>query len=209
MNVWVGGWSKRSYFVHLFLNFLAQRLASAKHFKDSLKMPQSQPVLHKEAEEDPPRLTTLETGVIDLFVNGVRVLGLPKSVGEIYGLLYISPEPRSFDEILNHLQISKGSTSQGLKFLRSLGAVRAVYVAGKRRDYYVAETELKKLVGGFIREELAPHLESGTERLEGLGELLPHAQGEHEKFYYDRLGKLRAWHKRTEKLLPLIQRFLS
>lgn len=170
-------------------------------------MAEVQTVLPNEASE--ASLTALETGVIDLFVNGVRVLGLPKSVGEIYGLLYIWPEPMSFDEILQRLQISKGSTSQGLKFLRSLGAVRAVYVAGQRRDFYVAETELKKLVGGFIREELAPHLVSGTERLHGLGELLPEEKEENVKFYKERLGKLRAWHQRTEKLLPLIQRFLS
>lgn len=154
-------------------------------------------------------MTPLETGVIDLFVNGVRVLGLPKSVGEIYGFLYISPEPRSFDDILQQLRISKGSTSQGLKFLRSLGAVRAVYVGGTRRDYYVAETELKKLVGGFIREDLVPHLESGTERLAGLRELLPEPGDENGAFYKERVGKLGAWHKRTEQLLPLIQKFLS
>lgn len=147
--------------------------------------------------------------MIDLFVNGVRVLGLPKSIGEIYGFLYISPEPRSFDEILERLSISKGSTSQGLKFLRSLGAVRAVYVAGTRRDYYVAETELKKLVGGFIREELTPHLDSGTDRLGGLEELLPPSQEENGSFYRERIGKLSAWHKRTEQLLPLVRRFFS
>ncbi len=172
-------------------------------------MSQSHPVLKSEANDKRSELSALETGVIDLFVNGVRVLGLPKSVGEIYGFLYISPEPRSFDEILQWLQISKGSTSQGLKFLRSLGAVRAVYVGGTRKDYYVAETELKKLVGGFIREELLPHLESGTERLDGLRELLPESHGKHAGFYNERIGKLGAWHKRTEKLLPLIRRFLS
>ncbi len=159
--------------------------------------------------DESAELSALETGVIDLFVNGVRVLGLPKSIGEIYGFLYISPEPRSFDEILDRLSISKGSTSQGLKFLRSLGAVRAVYVAGTRRDYYIAETELKKLVGGFIREELLPHLESGTERLGGFETLLPSGRDEHTTFLKERVGKLKAWHQRTEQLLPLIRRFFS
>jgi DNA-binding transcriptional regulator GbsR (MarR family) len=170
-----------------------------------MEMSQSQSVLNDEESS----LTALETGVIDLFVNGVRVLGLPKSIGEIYGLLYISPEPLSFDEILNRLQISKGSTSQGLKILRSFGAVRAVYVAGTRKDYYVAETELKKLFGGFVREQLSPHLESGTMRLQGLHGLLPNSRETHSKFYKDRLGKLETWHNRTDKLLPLIQKFLS
>ena len=33
------------------------------------------------------KLEPIQREVIALFVNGVRVLGLPKSVGEIYGLL--------------------------------------------------------------------------------------------------------------------------
>lgn len=160
-----------------------------------------------DALEQP--LSKLEVGVIDLFVNGVRVLGLPKSIGEIYGLLYLSEEPLSFDDILSRLQISKGSTSQGLKFLRSLGAVKAVYTAGSRRDHFVAETELKKLVGGFIREELTPHLESGADRVENLQAMLdPETQGEG-TFLGDRVRKLGNWHSRSGKLLPLIEKFLS
>jgi len=172
-----------------------------------MQMSQPQSILDGDASDR--TLSALETGVIDLFVNWVRVLGLPKSIGEIYGLLYISPGPLSFDEILSRLQISKGSTSQGLKILRSLGAVRAVYVAGARRDYFVAETELKKLVGGFIREELSPHLESGTERLEAIQSDLPDASEPNAQFFKDRLSKLGTWHQRTEMLLPIIRKFLS
>lgn len=160
-------------------------------------------------------LSDLETEVIDLFVNGVRVLGLPKSIGEIYGLLFASPEPLSFDQILERLEISKGSTSQGLRFLRSLGAARTVYIAGTRKDFYVAETELKKLVAGFIRGELRPHLESGSDRLARLQALVesrpsdPDLEDDSLEFYQSRIGKLRIWHQRSRKLLPLIERFLS
>jgi hypothetical protein len=54
----------------------------------------------------------------------VHVFGVPKSVGQIYGLLYASPEPLSFSDIVERLEISKGSASQGLQFLRSLGAIK-------------------------------------------------------------------------------------
>ena len=82
-------------------------------------------------------------------------------------------------------------------------------MAGTRRDYFVAETELKKLVGGFIREELAPHLESGTERLEAIQDHLPGDSEPGAQFFKDRVGKLGTWHKRTEMLLPIIRKFLS
>ena len=54
------------------------------------------------------------------------MLGLPKSIGEIYGLLYVTQEALSLDDLVSRLGISKGSTSQGLKMLRKLGAVREV-----------------------------------------------------------------------------------
>jgi hypothetical protein len=54
----------------------------------------------------------------------VQVLGVPKSVGQIYGLLYASLEPLSFSDIVERLEISKGSASQGLQLLRSLGAIK-------------------------------------------------------------------------------------
>ena len=73
----------------------------------------------------------IQRGVIDLFVRGVRVLGLPKSIGEIYGLLYISSAPLPLDAIVAKLGISKGSASQGLRFLRNLGAVVPVEIEGE------------------------------------------------------------------------------
>src|SRR6188768_1517914 len=143
-------------------------------------------------------LSALEVDVIGLFVNAVKMLGMPKSVGEIYGLLFISPEPITLDALVDRLNISKGSASQGLKVLRAFGAVKAVYVAGDRRDHYAAETELKKLAAGFIREEIKPRLESGGERLERLKSMMGGggANGDDE-FYINRLIKLSQWHARS------------
>jgi DNA-binding transcriptional ArsR family regulator len=61
---------------------------------------------------------------IELFAEVVYALGLPKSVGQIYGLLYASPAPLSFSDIVERLDISKGSASQGLQLLRTLGAIK-------------------------------------------------------------------------------------
>jgi len=67
---------------------------------------------------------TFALGCADFFDEAGRLFGLPPSVGRIYGLLYGSPKPLSFTDIVEQLEISKGSASQGLQFLRSLGAVR-------------------------------------------------------------------------------------
>jgi hypothetical protein len=60
---------------------------------------------------------------VGLFADIVSALGIPKSIGQIYGLLYASATPLSFSDIVDRLDISKGSVSQGLQLLRSLGAI--------------------------------------------------------------------------------------
>jgi HTH-type transcriptional regulator, glycine betaine synthesis regulator len=127
-------------------------------------------------------LRPLEVEVIDLFVGLSRALGQPQSIGEIFGLLFISPQPLAMDDVMERLKLSKGSASQGLKFLRNLSAIRPVYVPGERRVHYHAEAGLRTLAGNFIRDKLAPHLGNGADRLTRLTALLknlPSDQREH------------------------------
>ena len=102
----------------------------------------------------------LELESIDFFVRLMGILGMPRSVGEIYGLLYFSEKPLSMNNISSRLEISIGSASQGLKTLKSLKAVRSTYIAGDRRDHYLAETEFRRLFSNFIKDEIMPHLDS-------------------------------------------------
>jgi len=164
----------------------------------------------KHAEENAEELSTLERQVIDVFVDGVKVIGLPKSLGEIYGLLFVSPAALSLDDVVRKLRLSKGSASQGLRMLRELGAVKEAEANGSRRTLYEPDVDLKRLVGGFIREQVRPHLESGKGKV---GKLMKNAVEEEDvelrKFYRRRLQKLEAWMSRGRIVLPLIQRMLG
>ncbi|TAG26183.1 MAG: hypothetical protein EAZ36_07665, partial [Verrucomicrobia bacterium] len=71
-------------------------------------------------------LTPFEAEIVAVFADLVTLLGLPKSMGEIYGLIFASPEPLAFAVIEQKLRLSKGSVSQGLRSLRELGAIQAV-----------------------------------------------------------------------------------
>ena len=138
------------------------------------------------------------------------MLGLPKSVGEIFGVLYCSPTPLTMYDIVDRLGISKGSASQGLKMLRTLGAVREVDYLDDRKTYFIADVELKKIAGGFIREEIRPHLQSGKEKLQLLSKELDHIEDpELKQFYEERIERLGRWAKKANLVLPLLQRFLG
>lgn len=155
-------------------------------------------------------LTNLQRQVVDFFVDGVRVLGLPRSLGEIYGLLFISNEPLSLDDLVCDLGISKGSVSQGLRTLRTLGAVREAPVNGDRRTYYEPAVDLKRLVGGFIREQVRPHLDSGKTKLQSIADTASQtADPVAREFFNDRIERLESWMKRGRQVLPLLQKMLG
>lgn len=164
----------------------------------------------QEPDAETSGLTPLQEQVIAFFVDGVRVLGLPGSLGEIYGLLFISQEPLSLDDLVRMLGISKGSASQGLRTLRTLGAVRERTNDGDRRKYYEPAVDLKRLVGGFIREQVRPHLESGSLKLQKLEEMANETNDPAEReFFTDRVERLGAWMKRGGKVLPVLQKILG
>lgn len=144
---------------------------------------------------------------INLFVRAAQVLSIPRSVGEIYGLLYSSPDPMAMDEIIQSLEMSKGSASQGLRWLRDIGAVRTSYVPGDRRDFFEAEIELRKLVFGFLRNSVEPHLQRGVDHLARANKTLESIENPRVKQFADsRMNKLQQWHKLFSRILPLLAR---
>ena len=147
--------------------------------------------------------------MIELFVGGAQLIGLPKSVGQIYGYLYSAVKPTTMDQLISELGISKGSASQGLKFLRQLGAIKTQLVIGDRRDHFVAEVKSKKLMGGFIREKLIPALDEGEERIGFVKRLLAADGLLEDQLHKDQVAKLETWNKKLRMALPVIQKVLG
>lgn len=80
--------------------------------------------LGSQVSSSSPSLSAFEAEIVAVFADLVGLLGLPKSMGEIYGFVFASVEPPTFADIEQKLGLSKGSVSQGLRALRELGAVR-------------------------------------------------------------------------------------
>ena len=141
-------------------------------------------------------LAPFESELVAVFADLVVLLGLPKSMGEIYGFIFASAEPPTFADIEHKLGLSKGSVSQGLRALRELGAVReadrqndgasedramepgiqrvgqkATVEEGRKAEparatRWVATTELRQLIGTLLRERLTPYLERQDHRMQ-------------------------------------------
>jgi len=153
-------------------------------------------------------LSGLEIEAIELFINFLKLIGLPKSVGELYGLLFVSTRPLAMDELMQRLQISLGAASQGLRLLRSFGAVKVVYMPGDRRDHYTADLELSRFATVFIKDELQPRLDRALVRIRRMDELSTTLEGEEKKDLLVKIERLKHWLEKGQKMLPWILKFL-
>jgi DNA-binding transcriptional regulator GbsR (MarR family) len=161
--------------------------------------------LAKSSPVSAPTPIAFERECVAFFAEIVQLFGIPKSVGQIYGLLYASPQPLGFAAIVERLEISKGSASQGLQLLRSLGAINEAEAKDftARGVAYEAEISLRQLVTGILHERLAPLAIAGAQRLKLIKELAAQSP-ENAPFYLDRTKQLDNWRKRFTVLTPML-----
>lgn len=143
-----------------------------------------------------------------------QLLGLPRSTGQIFGLLYLSAEPLSLNQMSTKLGISKGSASMGTRQLASWGAIRKVWIPGDRRDYYEVIQDLGQVIrGGY--NNFKSKFESSGDRLEILklklsedfkSGVFPVNQKE---ILEGRINALEKVHNRISKLLPMLKKIIS
>ncbi len=148
-----------------------------------------------------------EDVLVEVFSELADLFGNPRSHGQIYGLLFSSPEPLTMDAISDRLGISKGSTSQGLRALETLGAIERNN--SRRTATYSARLELKLLISGFVRQRLLPRLDASQVRLADLAPIITDLPRSHQSEYRLRLDRVTKWHRRARQFLPLAQKFLK
>lgn len=153
-------------------------------------------------------IAAYERELTGIFIEIAEALGMPASLGAIYGLLFASPAALTMEEVIAKLEISKGSASQGLRHLEEFGAVIRERADCERSHRYSASLELKNLFSGFLRERLVPRLQRGQTRLSSLEDKIASLSGKTREIAKTRVAKLTRWHQRATLLLPLVQKFV-
>jgi DNA-binding transcriptional regulator GbsR (MarR family) len=154
-------------------------------------------------------LNPVEVEAMHLFVQLSRALGQPPSVAEIYGLLFVSPRPLNQDDLIARINLSKGSASQGLRYLLDLGAARTVYVAGDRRVHYEAVAELRNLANRFLHQQVFSYFEGSSERLDRIAVEARKLPGEQREFALARVKMLKSWERNARFILPVLMKLLG
>jgi len=98
--------------------------------------------------------------------------------------------------------MSKGSVSQGLRFLRDHGMILSVRAAGSRRERWQPTPSLATSLVNLLRSQVLPALEQSTPALRRVLEAAT-ADGASPEVL-DRLGRLNRWNGRALELAPLL-----
>ena len=145
--------------------------------------------------------------------HAAQVLGFPKSIGEIYGLLYLSPQPLSAPQICEILSASKGGVSQGVRQLITLGFIRKVRVLGNRKEHYEAVLEIGEVMRTGFDQIIKTRSVAAGRRMKSIQTTLKNERPELEAADYAlvnrRLQRLDQVQKRVKKLIPLMDAFLK
>lgn len=138
------------------------------------------------------------------------VWGVNKVMGQLHALLIASPDPLTLDDMADSLGISRSNASMNIRELRAWGVVRKVFVRGDRKDYYVAEDNIWKLLTQIVKErkrrEFEPTLEAMNRWLRdvpGVRDTLGDKEAETADVFVKRLSDMRGFLEAVDFLAEL------
>lgn len=78
--------------------------------------------------------------------------GINRTVGQIYALLYVSPEPLCADEIVEALGISRSNVSMSLRELQAWNLVVLKHLPNDRRDFFTTPDDVWQILRTLAEE---------------------------------------------------------
>ena len=130
--------------------------------------------------------------------------GFNRTLGQIYGLLYLNSGAMSLGEIAEKLGVSKGSVSLNTRLMERWGLIKVVNRPSDRRDYYEVEIDFWKVIQGILQgRERKKITEIGTLLTKSLKDVEKVKGPENEKdaqFYQQRLSHMLEFYELFDQL---------
>ena len=133
--------------------------------------------------------------------------GINRTVGQIYALLFITPEPLNADQIAETLEFSRSNVSMGLKELQAWRLVKLSHQPGDRREYFEAPKDVWEIFRVLAEERRRREIEPTLSMLRmalleaPTSDAERHAQ-ERMKEMHELIDRLMTWFDDVQKLAP-------
>lgn len=114
--------------------------------------------------------------------------GINRTVGQIYALLYVSPQPLCADQIVEALGISRSNVSMSLRELQTWNLVLLKHQPNDRRDFFTTPDDVWQILRTLAEERKKREIDP---TLSVLREILMQKPGsEDERFAQERMAEM-------------------
>lgn len=176
--------------------------------------------LYREKRRDNKETSSPEVQMDELikeFINNLgriaNFFGFNRLMGQIYAVLFLSPDPLTLDDMVKKLDSSKGNVSINIRALERWGLVRQIYKWADRKNYYEAETDIWKAVSNILQErerkesqQIIDSLDQSVRMLEEFSKHPGSDQAVAAEFYLERMEILRSLFQFGDQLLEMMVR---
>lgn len=114
--------------------------------------------------------------------------GINRTVGQIYALLYVSPEPLCADQIVEALDISRSNVSMSLRELQAWNLVLLKHLPDDRRDFFTTPDDVWQILRTLAEERKKREVDPTLTVLRGI--LMQEPGNEDERHAQDRMGEM-------------------
>ncbi|HLS43189.1 MAG TPA: GbsR/MarR family transcriptional regulator [Paenalcaligenes sp.] len=114
--------------------------------------------------------------------------GVNRTVGQIYALLFLSPEPLNAEQIAETLQISRSNVSMSLKELQSWRLVHMVHKVGDRREFFQSPKDVWEIFHILVEEKRKREIDPTLSLLRNI--LMEHPEGEQQAYEQQRISDM-------------------
>ena len=152
----------------------------------------------------------IQNDVIHTIGEKAEKFGFSRIAGQLEGLLFLSPQPLSLDEMARRLEVSKASVSTNIRLLERWKIAKRVYHKGARKNFYQArgsiweiETEIAKTIA---RDEIERFKSLIAHSVSDLGAVKARAKDDKAQveFLRQRFGEIQEYIDAGEHLLNLV-----
>jgi DNA-binding transcriptional regulator GbsR (MarR family) len=160
-----------------------------------------------------PVLASVQNTMLDGLGQLSEYFGFSKLIGQLYGVLLMSPEPMCLDDMMEALEISKASVSMNMRTLEHMGMVRQVWLRGRgdRRKYYEAETDFWQIMSNFLSgremrdvDRALMVMDNSIERLSGVMDDLSENDRDLAALYLERVAKMQSLFRFAQLVMSTI-----
>lgn len=130
--------------------------------------------------------------------------GINRTMAQIHALLLISADPLNQDEIMEEINISRGNANMNIRELINWGLVERVILTGERKEYFIAEKNIWKVVRLIVKERKKRELEPMLKLLDQLEKVEGDKKDKQVKTFIDAVRDIKKIGQQTDKSLDAL-----